>query len=304
MAPHKTSKVEPFVRELARRLLRDTMAIAARDGHVDLVSTYVDPIPSTVIARVLGIPVDDFDRFRRWSDELLARQNEGGAQTLSATHPEFAAYIQDQLDRRRGADDPPDDIVTRLLRIDVEGEHLSDAAARTQTMFLVVAGNETTRNLIGNCFHRLARDADLYARVRADRALVPLVVEESLRLDSPVQVLGRAALADATIEGDAVNRGDRIVIGVAAANRDEQVFEQPDDFRLDRAKPRDHVAFGAGPHICPGAFLARLEAVVALEEFCERVTSFSTVPGYVFDANPVFWAHGPRSLPVTISTPG
>lgn len=302
MAPHKTSLVEPFVRELAATLLDETLAEAKSGDEVDLMSSYVDPIPSTVIARILGVPVTDFDRFRRWSDELLEAQNDGGPRTLSETHPEFAAYIQDQIaHRRRAGADAPDDIITRLIQTDVDGELLSDAAIRTQTMFLIVAGNETTRNLIGNAFHSLATEPALYTQVRADRSLIPTVVEESLRHDSPVQVLGRAALAPTVIEGCPIDVGERIVIGVASANRDERVFDRPDDFRVDRPKPRDHVAFGAGPHVCPGAFLARLEAVVALETFCDRVESVALPPGHRLDVNPVFWALGPRSLRVRLT---
>jgi cytochrome P450 len=300
IAPNKTMRVEPFVRDLAHRLMDDALAVAATEGQVDLTAAVVDPIPSTVIARVLGVPVEDFEDFRRWSDELLARQNDGGAQTLSQSHPEFATYIDQQIDLRRQAADPPDDIITRLLQTEVDGERLSNQAVRTQTMFLIVAGNETTRNLIGNCFYRLATDASLYADLRADRSLIPAFVEESLRLDAPVQILGRAARADVEIEGCPVQHGQQVVLGLASANRDEKVYEDPSVFRLNRTRPREHVAFGAGPHVCPGAFLARMEAVVALEELCQRVASFSTVAGYEFDANPVFWALGPRSLPVEV----
>jgi len=228
VAAHRTLREEPFIRAEARRLVAGAMATNARLGGVDLVDEVVDPLPSTVIAHMLGIPVDDQARFRVWSDELLTAQNEGAARGLCDTHPEFAAYVQEQIDRRRALDDPPDDVITRFLVTEVDGERLSDRAICTQTMFLVVAGNETTRNLIGNCLHTLAADPGLYARLRADRALVPVLVEESLRHDSPVQVLGRAVLADTEIAGCPLHPGDRVVFGLASANRDERVHHEPD----------------------------------------------------------------------------
>ncbi|MCU1483510.1 MAG: Cytochrome [Actinomycetia bacterium] len=299
VAPHRTNPVEPFVRELASMLLAETLAAEV----VDLVVGYVDPIPSAVIAHVLGVPVEDRELFQRWSDELLANQQAATAPgTLSDYHPEFAAYLQAHIDHRRGMPDPPDDVITRFLVTDVDGELLSDDAIRTQVLLLIVAGNETTRNLLGNMLHTLALDPELYARVRADRSLVPIVVEESLRHDSPVQVLARAVLSETTITGCPVGPGDRVVFGLASANRDECVHADPDAFRVDRPKPRDHLAFGAGPHVCPGASLARMEAIVALEVFCDAVESFAPVDGFVPEPNPVFWALGHRSLPV-IATP-
>jgi cytochrome P450 len=298
VAPHRTAPVEPYVRELAVRLLDDALA----SDVVDLIDAYVDPIPSTVIAHVLGVPVEDSELFRRWSDELLANQQSAATPgTLSDYHPEFADYLQARIDERRALDAPPDDVITRFLFTDVDDEFLSDAAVRTQCLFLILAGNETTRNLLGNMLHTLAGEPELYARVRADRSLIPAVVEESLRHDSPVQVLARAVLHETSIEGCPFVPGDRVVFGIASANRDERVHEEPDAFRVDRPRMRDHLAFGAGPHVCPGASLARMEAVVALDVFCDAVAAFRMVDGFVPEPNPVFWALGHRSLRVEIT---
>jgi len=299
VAPHRLEPVEPFVRDLATALLRDAMS----SSPVDLVPTYVDPIPSTVIAQVLGVPVEDRDLFAQWSDELLAIQQAATeTRTLSEYHPDFAAYVQAQIDQRRAMDDPPDDVITRFLRTDVDGELLSDDAVRTQTLFLILAGNETTRNLIGNLLHSLATVPELYERLRADRSLIPVAVEESLRHDSPVQVLARAVLGDTEIAGQPLTPGDRVVFGVASANRDERTYDDGAAFRLDRTKPRDHLAFGAGPHICPGASLARMEAVVAVDVLCDAVASMRLVDGFVPQPNPVFWALGHRSLPMILES--
>ena len=300
IAGHRTAQAEPFVRELARRLVGRAIEVARAEGRVDLVREAVDPLPSTVIAQMLGVPTADQERFRIWSDELLAAQGRDNTAGLAELHPEFGAYIQALIDARRGAAEPPDDIVTRLIQTEVEGERLSDRMIRTQTMFLIVAGNETTRNLLGLCLHRLATAPGLHAELRGAPARLASLIEEVLRFDSPVQVLGRAVLADTKIEGCPMHRGDRVVFGIASANRDEKAFERADEFRLDRPRPREHLSFGTGPHICPGAALARLETLAFLEAFCARVVRFAPVADAVPEPNPVFWARGYRSLVVTL----
>jgi cytochrome P450 len=300
VALHRANDAEPFIRTTTAGLIDEALRINASSGWVDLVATVVDPLPSAVIAHLLGAPVEDQEQFRIWSDELLERQSSGEPMGLVDLHPEFAAYIFDLIDRHRESPAPPDDVITRFLSTAVDGEHLSDRAVCTQTMFLIISGNETTRNLIGNALHALATDPALYARVRADRALVPIVVEESLRHDSPVQVLGRAVLADTEIGGVALHPGDRVVFGIASANRDESVFAEPERFSVDRRRPREHLAFGSGPHVCPGATLARLEANTVLEALCDRVAALALADGFVPVPNPVFWALGHRRLDATL----
>jgi cytochrome P450 len=301
LAPHKVAQAEPFIRELCQNLLEPVVA----RGRGDLVPEYVDPVPSTVIAHVIGVPREDQAQFKQWSDEVV----EGTYATLNRTdrgeglaggHPEFAAYIDDQIARRRAATDPPDDLVTRLLTTDVEGERLNDVEIRTQLAFLIIAGNETTRNLIGNLLHAVVADAAVVAALKADGSLVATAVEESLRRDAPVQVLVRNCTRDVDVDGVRLGAGDQVVLGVASANHDEDVYQDADAFRVDRPRLKEHLAFGAGPHICPGASLARLEARVALEVFVARIASAELEPGYTFTKVPVFWANGPRSLPVRL----
>ena len=315
LAPHRTMHADSFIYELAHSLLdeafgseavaggtesaaNETEAVAVR---FDLVKEYVDPIPSTVIAHVLGVPTEDFNRFRRWSDELLENMNTqlaGEPLTLSQTHPEFAAYIQHHIDIRRAAPEPPDDLIGRFIAADIDGEPLSDAMIRTQAINLIIAGNETTRNWLGNFFATLAQSPDLYGEVRAHPEIRETFMEESLRRDCPVQIVARAAMEDTVIENRHIPVGDQVVFGIASANRDEKVFQNPAEFDFARPDLKKHLAFGAGPHICPGATLARLEARIALEVFCEKIASFEVAPDYEFQYNPVFWALGLRSLPV------
>lgn len=331
LAPHRTMHADTFVYELANSLLDEALAngikanapearssqasatgasTADKDGSIaeqpantafDLVREYTDPIPSTVIAHVLGVPTEDFDRFRRWSDELLENMNTqlaGEPLTLSQTHPEFAAYIQHHIDIRRAAPEPPDDLIGRFIKADIDGQSLSDAMIRTQAINLIIAGNETTRNWLGNFFATLAQSPALYAEVRSQPEIREQFMEESLRRDCPVQIVARAAMEDTVIESQHIPEGDQVVFGIASANRDEKVFQNPAEFNHARPDLKKHLAFGAGPHICPGATLARLEARIALEVFCQKIASFKVAPDYEFQYNPVFWALGLRSLPV------
>jgi cytochrome P450 len=303
LAYHHASQVEPFARELAAELLDEALAASRRHGEVEAVASWLAPLPAAVIARVLGVPREDHPRFARWSDELLERQGRSDLEHtgMAGAHPEFAAYVDRGIAERLGSAAPNDDVVSRLLFTEVQGERLSPRMVRTQTMFLIVAGNETTRNLLGNCVHRLAREPALFERLRREPGLVPALIEETLRLDSPVQLLARTCTEPLALDGVPIAAGERVLFHLASANRDEQSFEEPDRFRLDRPNGRDHVAFGAGAHVCPGAYLARLETRVALELLLARVEKLALAPGYAWDPNPVFWALGPRTLRVTLA---
>jgi cytochrome P450 len=303
LAYHHASKVEPFVIHLAAELLEQTLDAAKRDGEVEIMNSYVRPIPSAVIAHVLGVPQQDFERFARWSDEVLKRQtsDDSANKPLATLHMEFHDYLQAEIELRTSSEAPPDDFITRMLTTEIDGTRLSEQAVLTQTMFLILAGNETTRNLIGNIVERLARYPELFAQVRAEPELIPTLVEEILRFDSPVQLLARTCTRPIEVEGVQLEVGERVLLSIASANRDETSLEDASNFRLDRKKPRDNVALGAGPHICPGAFLARMESKVALDTFIERVAAVGIAPSHVENPNPVFWANGPGTLQLVLT---
>jgi len=148
--------------------------------------------------------------------------------------------------------------------------------------------------------YRLAVDPDAFERLRADPSLVPDAVEESLRLDPPTLMQGRRTVAECTVAHTDIEVGERVILGLASANRDDDVFDDPDRFVVGRSNVAQHVAFGGGAHFCPGAPLARLEARVAVTTFLSRIVSMSLVSGFRWEKWQVHWANGPRSLPVVL----
>ena len=297
IAPHRLEQVGPFITKLAGELLE---GIVGR-GPVDLIPALVDPLPTRTIAHVFGIPEDDAIRFGEMSDEFLARQSDLLNRTIGDVHPEFTAYVEALVAARRAMSNPPDDVITRLIEAEIDGEALSDASIRTQMMMLIIAGNETTRNLLGNMFLTLARCPDLYGRLRDEPALADRVIEESLRYDSPVQLLFRKCDHATQLDQTPLTAGDGVMLCVGSANRDERHYENPEEFSVDRPNARDHLAFGTGPHICPGASLARMEARLALHTFVEKVEAIALVEHHDPALNPVFWARGVRSLEVELT---
>jgi cytochrome P450 len=302
IAAHRIGRMEPFIRDLAAQLLEPVI----ERGGGDLVPELIAPVPIIVISHLIGVPPEDYQRFKAWSDEVVEgtyatqHRTERG-EGLAGGHPEFAAYLDAQIAAARSADVPPDNLIAKLVRTEVDGHRLTDVEVRTQMFFLVISGNETTRHLIGNLVHTVASDPVLFARLQAEPELIPIAVEESLRHDPPVHMLMRNCVRDAVVGGTTIEAGSKVVFGIASANRDEQYYEDAAAFRLDRPDPRAHVAFGGGPHVCPGASLARLEARVVLDELCARVGTIELEPGYEFRKVPVFWANGPSTLPVRLT---
>jgi len=302
IAQHRIGRVEPIARELCGRLLDDLLAT----GGGDMVARYSVPIPTTVIGHLLGAPVEDHHLWAEWSDDVVQGtyptqyRNERGS-GLAGAHPEFTAYVDDMIRVRREATVPPDDFVTRLIETEVDGRRLTDVEARTQLVFLFISGNETTRHLISNMTYVLATRPEVFAACKADGDLVQNLIEETLRLLPPIQFLMRTCTHATEVDGTAMQTDDKIAFGVASANRDETHFAEPQEFRLDRPDPRGHFGFGGGPHVCPGATLARLEARVAVETLLARVGSMRLPDDFAFEKVPVFWAYGPQTLPVTMT---
>jgi cytochrome P450 len=301
IASHRLTGVEPLCDELCRELLTGLRALA---GPVDLVTQYVMPVPNSIIAHLLGAEPSEYEKWAAWSEEVTygtypsLYRNERGV-GFAGAHPEFAAYVDAIIADRRA--NPREDFVTRLITREVDGRRLTDTEARVQLVFLFISGNETTRHLLGNLLHRIARDPGLFAELAADRKLIEAAIEESLRLDPPVKMLMRTCSAETVVAGEQITDGEAVVFGIEQANRDAGKFDDPDDFRLDRPDMRRHLGFGGGPHVCPGAHLARMEARVAVNTLLDMASGVTIEHGFMYENVPVVWAKGPRSLPVRIA---
>jgi cytochrome P450 len=311
VAFHKTQRIEPYLQEFTARLLDDVLAraTAAGDGGVDVMSGLADAVPPAAMAHLLGFPEADALAYYGWADEIGTRFQAAAASGTSLSMgdacPEFAAYVDARIAERLALprDGWPEDALTRFLVTEVDGERLEPRAIRTQIMFMIGAGSDTTRNLIGNLLYRLAVAPDVYAALRADRTLVDVAVEEALRLDAPAQFLVRTCLRDTDLGDATLTAGQRVFVCIGAGNRDETVFAAADEFRLDRAS-HDHLSFGTGSHICPGSALARLEARTVLAAFVDRVERFRLAPDYEFDALPSAMLQGPKTLRLVLKGVG
>jgi cytochrome P450 len=253
------------VQAIADRLLD---GIAGRE-RIDLLRDYALPIPTTVIAEMLGVPVEDRHRFHHWSRSiLLSSTSKWGLWKSMPSVWMFVRYIRRLIATRRAA--PRDDLVSALVRAEEAGDRLTGDELVAMIFLLLVAGHETTLNLIGNGVQALLEHSAEIDRLRADPRLIPSAVEEVLRFASPVETATRRfAREDATLSGITIPQGAITLAVIASANRDGRQYSDPD--RLDvRREPNRHVAFGLGPHYCLGAPLARLEGQIALATLLRR----------------------------------
>jgi cytochrome P450 len=265
--PRMVEHLRPRIQEIADELVDRVVD----RGTMELVDDFAFPLPITVIAELLGIPVEDQQRFREWSNSFVLPALTPELQEQLARHTdEFVAYLDDLFAQRRA--EPADDLVSALVRAEDEGDHLSENELYSMVVLLIVAGHETTVSLITNAVLALLSNPDQLAELRADPALISSAVEELLRYDSPVErTITRWVAADGELGGCTLRRGEFVVAVVGSANRDESQFPGADVLDLRREAAGKHVGFGRGPHYCLGAPLARLETEIALETLLRRL---------------------------------
>jgi cytochrome P450 PksS len=261
--------------------ITDELLDAVRDrGRMDLIRDFALPLPSIVIAELLGIPVRDRHRFHRWSTALLtAPATTWGMLKLLPSILAFLRYLRKLIAARRAV--PSDDLAGALVRAREAGDALSEDELLAMFILLLIAGHETTVNLIGNGMLALLRHLDQLERLREDPELIKPGVEELLRYDGPLlTATDRYAREDVEIGGVTIRRGERVFAALASANRDESQFENPEELDLTR-EPNRHVAFGLGLHYCLGAPLARLEGQIAINTLLRRFPDLelATAPG-------------------------
>lgn len=273
--PRVIRAMEPHIREAAGTIVDRAIEAGAGGEVIDFVPYFAAELPLVVIAELLGIPYEDRHKIFEWSNKLIGNQDPeygvGGQEAAMLASMELYAYAQSLADSRR--EHPLDDIVTTLVTAELDGEKLSDIEFNVFVLLLTVAGNETTRNLITGGMLNLLRHPDQMEILRADvPGVLPTAVEEMLRFVSPVQYFRRTAIQDGELRGQPIATGDNVTIWYGAANRDEEVFDDPHTFDVQRPTKPEHIAFGGrGPHYCLGVALARMEIKVMFEEILTRI---------------------------------
>ncbi len=266
--PRMVEGLRPRIQQIVDELLDAIQG----SGRMELIRDLAYPLPVIVIAEMLGIPPENRERFKRWSDEIAATL--GGPFTprevlerAGKSVNELADYFRGIIAERRR--EPAEDLISGLIAAEEQGQILSEDEMLATAMLLLVAGNETTTNLIGNGTLALLRNPEQLRRLQDDPSLIPTAVEELLRYDGPVQGTGRVAMEDLEIDGRPVTTGQVVFCVLGAANIDPAHLENPDQLEITR-HPNEHIAFGDGIHSCLGAPLARAEGQIAFETLLRR----------------------------------
>ncbi len=298
--PRSIAALEPRVRELSRELL-DRVADRA---EFDLVAEYAVPLPMKVMADMIGLPTEDWPRLKGWSDALMLL-----ADTIAGTPAEAAAastgFATANLEMKAyfGAlaadrkETPRDDLLTRLVDAEVDGERLTEDELLRFVQLLLAAGTETTTNLISNAVLSFLDHPGELARLRALPSLLPTAIEEVLRYRSPAQMMFRAPRRDVELGGQVIPAGKMVLAVIGSANRDPKQFAEAARFDVGR-DPNPHVAFGHGIHFCLGAPLSRLEGRVALGDLLARFERFELASREPWEPRKAFHVHGPTRLPI------
>jgi len=260
------------VEELRSRVTTITQQLldaAQPRGSMDLLDDLAFPLPITVIAELLGVPVEDRDQFREWSTTIVNPPAMGDRESVQKAGMHFAQYFQELLVRRRS--EPRDDLLTALMSAEEQGDRLSPVELISMLFLLLLAGHETTVNLIGNGTWALLQHPEQLERLRANPDLIDSAVEEMLRYCGPVETTTqRWATQDLEFHGQVISKGEAVVASLLSADHDPEQFPEPERFDITR-EPNRHIAFGFGIHFCLGAPLARLESTIALRLLLERM---------------------------------
>jgi hypothetical protein len=292
--PRRVTDLEPRIRLLTTRYLD----ACAERGRCDVVADFAGLLPMDVVSELLGVPAEDRATLRAWADTVVHREEgvvglpPGAAQAALRMLQYFQALVADRRAR------PTDDLTSALLAAEVEGHRLGERDVLGFLFLMIIAGNETTTKLIANALYWLWRHPDQRAVLRADPALVPQWVEETLRYDTSSQALARIVLRDVELHGVRLREGDKAVLLIGSANRDERAFGDPDRYDLLR-NTRASLSFGHGTHFCLGASLARLEARIALEELWRRFPDYEIDPDGIVRVHSVN-VRGFAALPIKL----
>jgi cytochrome P450 len=285
--PRAITGMAPRITTIVQELLDQ----AATCDRIDVIDDLAYPLPVIVIAEMLGVPTKDRARFKLWSDLIVGTNDGGGA----AYQQEMRDYFITMLEQRRR--EPQNDLLTALQEAHIDGEHLSVDEMVSFCLLLLVAGNITTTNLIGNAFYSFHEYPQALEQLYADPSLVPGAIEEVLRYHSPVSRMFRVTLSEAVVGGQRIEPGRLVIAWIGSANRDAEVFPEADNFDIRRT-PNPHIAFGHGIHFCLGAPLARLEAKIALEAMLARLKHIRMIEDVPLEPLSDVILHGFRHMPI------
>ncbi len=292
--PKAVEDLAPSIRGIVDELLDQAEA----RGEMDLVADFATPLPVTVIAQLLGIPVSDRAKFKTWSDAVVSLSADRDGMSFGQAMREMGAYFMQMLAERRGQ--PRADLISGLLQAQVDGQHLTDMELLGFCALLLIAGNETTTNLLTNAVLCLDEDTQQRQQLLQDASLLAGAIEETLRYRSPVQSMFRSSTRDVQMGDQVIPAESPIVAWIGSANRDGSVFEHPDTFDL-RRNTQKHLAFGYGIHFCLGAPLARLEARIALEALYRRFPHLRVVANTRLRPLDSTIVYGLRELPIKLA---
>jgi cytochrome P450 len=302
--PRRVRDLTPLIEEFVGGLIDSKLP----SGEMEIVEDLAYPLPVRVICELLGVPHSDEAVFRDWAHDLaraldpdfmippdVQKRQEAGFEALRN-------YFENLIAER--TKQPGDDMLSALIEAEQAGDKLTHEELLSTLGLLLIAGFETTVNLIGNSVLQLGRHPDQYARLVADPALARSTIEEVLRFDPPVQITGRISMTDIVVDDHAISKGEQALCVIGAANRDPEEFgDDAEVFDITRANAANHVSFGAGIHFCVGAPLARLESTIAIRTLAEKIPHFKiAVDQPVYKEN--FVLRGLQSLPITFQTAG
>lgn len=268
--PRTTRRWAPKV----EKVTRDVLDKAAAKGEIDFVADVSAPITIAVIALMLGVPEPDWHLLFRWTNEIIAsndpeyQRGRSSLETAEQARNELFMYFKELAEKRRS--DPVEDILSVVVQGKIDDQPLNDFELLSYYFLLVVAGNETTRNAMTGGIQAFIDNPDQWQKMVADPGLIDGAVEETVRWITPVNQFTRTATSDQEVRGVSIPKGDAVCLFYASGNRDEEIFDDPFAFRIDR-EPNDHIGFGRGEHVCLGAHLARLEIRTMYQQLSERL---------------------------------
>jgi hypothetical protein len=300
-----TPRVVENMRGLVQRLVDDMLAARMNQGRMDIMTDLANPLPATVIAELLGVPATDQRKFKTWSDDIALALS--GIDTAGTKDELFALYelaqksflalsdyfMERVVELRRN---PQENLLSALAQAEEQGDRLTEDELFANCVLLMIAGHETTTNLIGNGILALLQNPGQREALSSNPDLIVSAVEELLRYDSPVQKMGRIALADIHVAGKQIKKGELVCFSFAAANRDPEQFQSPAQLDITR-KPNRHLAFGHGLHYCVGAALARLEGQIVINSVLRYLPDLE-LANEKLEWHRNFTLRGLKSLPV------